>query len=335
MKLTKRVTALLMAVALCLSLLTACGSGSKHYASAGAAAPSEEMGWATDGAYDGDYVEDTENSEELEVSEAADEGDSGSVYNADDVKLIRRGNLSIESTEFDKACAKLEALVKELGGYLENHYVYQGSYSETYREASYTVRVPADQYEAFFKGVEGGEQFHVINRSESTEDVGNDYADKEAHLKALKSKRERLDKLMEQAETMEDIITIENAISDTDAQIERYSKQLTRYDRLISYSTIEVSIQQVTYLTDTEQDPFLTRLGKAFVDGMGSFGVFLQNVALLIAGNVFGILLMILLALGLVRLFKWASNNSDKPKQPKVRKKTQPESKPDTDEKQE
>lgn len=308
MKLLKKYALLLTAALFCLSTLTACGS--KNSASSGgmkggAMAPQAAPGYGiSDGAFDEaeDYIE--------EEAVADMEADPNSVYDRTDVKLIRRASVTVEATDFDAACAALEELTRQVGGYLEDTTLFQGSYGSTYRSADYTVRVPADKYDAFLKGVDGGEAFHVVEKNESTEDVGNDYADTESRLKALTIKRDRLNQLMEQAESMEDIISIENALSETEAAIEMYSSDLTRYDRLISFATIHVSVEKVTSLTDTVEDPFLARFGNAFVEGAREFWDFLQELAIWLAGNIFILAFWVLVVLLLAGLFRWIGRRS-------------------------
>lgn len=83
---------------------------------------------------------------------------------------------------------------------------------------------------------------------------------------------------------MEDIITIESAISETEWNIEDLSGTLRHYDALVDFATITVSLQEVYKYSDTEELPenFGDRLGsalsrgwKSFVDGMADFAVVL------------------------------------------------------------
>lgn len=292
MKQSRKLTALLAmltAVLFCMTMLTACGASKHDSASGGYTEDRYEP------SMNEDYGFGTE--EEVGAPEKGDGMDGETVYDRSDVKLIRRASITVEATDFDGACAALGDLVEQVGGYFENTEVYQGSSGSTYRSADYTVRVPADKYNTFLKGVDNDEAFHVTHKNESTEDVGNDYADLEARLKALKTKRDRLNELLEQAENMEDIITIEGALTDTESQIEWYSSDLTRYDRLISYATIKVTVERVSNLSDTVEDPFLSRLSKSFVEGVEDFVEFLQDLALWVAGNILGILFWIIVVL--------------------------------------
>lgn len=289
----KKPMALLLALALTLCL-AACGASSSGGTarSAGTVQQSFSAEEGTDAA-----------AETTDAGDAEEEAtDSGSVYQKDGVKLIRRASLSVEATDLDAACASLEALTEQLGGYLEDSSLYQGSYDAEYRSASYTVRVPSEQYSAFLAGVEGDEHCHLVSRDESTEDVGQAYADTETHITALKTKLKRLNELLAQAQDMEDIITIESAITEAEQELASYSSDLNRYDDLIDYATISVDIEQVEALTEATPEQFPARLAAAFLEGCGRFWDSAQDFAVWVAGNIWSILLVLLLAVLIVRL---------------------------------
>ena len=204
----KRKLSLLLCALLLVSLLTACGSSSDSAApesmSSGSAAADDvimdEMGWAADTGDSGTTVP-TEN--------------TGGSAPLDQAKIIRTATLEMETQAFDDAVAALDRLVEELGGYCESRSIRQHS---TYRSASFTVRVPAASFDAFLD--QAGQAAHVTWQDESQENVGESYYDIEARLATQRTKQERLLALLEEAATMEDIIDLENALSETELQIE-------------------------------------------------------------------------------------------------------------------
>ena len=85
------------------------------------------------------------------------------------------------------------------------------------------------------------------------------------------TKLERLQNLLAQAENMEDIITIESAISDTELEIERLTGTLRQYDSLVDYSTVYITLQEVYQLSDVEEPAtsFGSRISAAFASAGG------------------------------------------------------------------
>ena len=194
-----------------------------------------------------------------------------------DAKMIYTADMDLETREFDTASQALADLVDELGGYFESRSLNQGGY---YRSLSCTVRVPAENFRALLE--RAGETAHVTNCSDYLDNVSEAYYDQEARLSTQRTKLERLQELLSKAENMEDIITIESAISETELQIEYLTGSLRKYDSLINYSTVNLYLREVYRLSTDEEVPvtFGQRFVSAFsvgfqrgVDGLEDFAI--------------------------------------------------------------
>ena len=263
----RRLFVCFLALTMLLSL-TACGASSKTAASVDSSAndhPAESPAVTEEKGY---FDADTNGYDD----EGRDSG--GGVL--ENQKIIYTGDINLETTEFDEAVKALASLAEAKGGYLESSTV--GGGSRGYRWADYTVRVPSAQFQSFLD--QAGELAHVTWRNTNLENITETYYDTAGRLKTQQIKLERLQKLLAQAENMEDIITIESAISETEWNIENLSGTLRHYDALVDFATVTVSLQEVYKYSDTEELPenFGQRIGNAlsrgwrsFVDGMADF----------------------------------------------------------------
>ena len=235
------------AVCLALALLLAgCGGGSSargasqnaSVGNTGGATADSNMGWEMTSSGDG-----------MPAMEAESMFQGSSVYQNSGAKLIRRAELSIQTEQFDQSVETLNQLVANCGGYFEVASVYGGGRRDASasRWGEYTVRVPAEKYSQFFNST--GELGYVTSSTENSEDVGELYYDTEARLKTQRTKQERLLALLEKAETMEDIIALESALSEVEYQIEQYSSTLNRYDALIGFATFNIYLDEVGKVT--------------------------------------------------------------------------------------
>ena len=84
----------------------------------------------------------------------------------ENVKMIYRGYLYLESTAFDEAVEGLNQLVAQMGGYFESSEL--NNYSP-YRSACYVVRVPSAKYNEFCGQVGGLAQLN--SQRHTTENV--------------------------------------------------------------------------------------------------------------------------------------------------------------------
>ncbi len=278
----KKIFCLILSALLLLTLLCGCGGSSAKsesysmpsYANSGAAADyakDDGAGWLMDTAMPAEEAAKA-------VSTSARTGSSL----PENVKLIYRANIELESTEFDAALNGLDALVSEMGGYYESSNL--NNY-HSYRQGSYVVRLPAENFDAFCAAVGGLAQVNSINRS--AEDISERYYDTEARLVTQQTKLERLQDLLRQAEEMEDIITLESAISETELTIENLTGTLRKYDSLVGYSTISISLTEVYKLTEIDEPVigFGAKLAAAFRSGAKGFVNGLQNFLLSVARN--------------------------------------------------
>lgn len=186
-------------------------------------------------------------------------------------KLIKRVNLSVETKEYDSFLVNIESKINELGGYVENMDVYNGSNyhgGRSSRYANITARIPAKNLTSFVSTV--GEQSNVTNRSESVEDVTLSYVDMDSHKRMLETERDRLLDLLEQCETIEDIITVEERLTDIRYQIDSMESQLRTYDNLVDYSTLYLNISEVIDFTivDTPEKTTWERISEGFTESL-------------------------------------------------------------------
>lgn len=200
---------LLSTMLLTAALLTGCGASSstgKGAEQTPSAAP--QVNYATDDIY-------------MQEAETTAEESTGTVMGQPETdvpaganrKLIKTVDMNVETEAYDVLFPKVQTRVGELGGYIENLSEQQENYGykTNLRYVSITARIPEDKLESFMTEVAAAS--NVISRNERVEDVTLSYVDLESRKKTLVTERDRLLVLLEQAETVEDIITIEGRLS--------------------------------------------------------------------------------------------------------------------------
>lgn len=280
-KWTKWMTGILVTT-MVLVLMTGCGGSDSaepawtNSATQGAMAVRNEEAYydmdslGMDMYYDGaesEIVAASPSSGQLKESDAASQQSSR--------KLIRTVNMSVETKEYDAVMSTLEQRVTELGGYIENMDNYNGSVyngSRSSRRASMTARIPAGQLNVFLSEV--SEISNVTRRTENVQDVTLDYVDLASHKKTLQAEHDRLLELMERAEYIEDIITIEQRLSNVQYQIESMEAQLRTYDNKVDYSTVNLDVSEVQELTPVEEheETLWERISGGFMENLKKIG---------------------------------------------------------------
>lgn len=197
-------------------------------------------------------------------------------------KIITTINLEFETTEFNESIEQLMDLIEEYQAYVESSNIsYNRHYNNrSYRHGYYTIRVPQDDITSFKKDLQ--QIGNIISESTSKDDVTKSYKDIEARLKVVTVKEERLLSLMEKAEKIEDLIALENQLTEVIYEKERLNSQLMDIDDRVDYSTFILHIQEVDKLTSTEtvETSFGTRIKNAIEHSLYNFVDGLQNMVI-------------------------------------------------------
>ena len=218
-------------------------------------------------------------------------------------KLIWSATMSLQTTEFEKTCGFIKDLAVRYSAYIENETVDNGNGSATYRRsAAYTVRVPAENYNSFLSGMNDG--CYVVSLNQKMTDVSEQYFDTEQKLETLRNKHDRLEELLKQADKMEDILRIEDALTENEYQINQYQSSLNKYDSLVSYSTVKISLKEVSRPDTTigEQPGFFQKLGKSFAEGFANAGAFFENLAYWISYHIIGLIVFAAIVVAIVKI---------------------------------
>ena len=277
---------------LALSMLAGCGSAKVATESAYDAAVSDYS--AAGGVYydSGDYEYADEVSEENGPSQA-ETVEKGETTGR---KLIRNVDMDVETESFDALLASAQSQAEELGGYIESSNISNSSYASSTsaaRSARLTARIPSEKLDGYLAGI--SKQSNVTRKSESTEDVTLQYVDLQSHKKALLAEQESLLSMMEQAESIEDIIAINEQLTDVRYQIESMESQLRTYDNQVDYSTVNLYIDEVERYTPGAAKSAGARIAEGFSANIYRVGNFFKNFAI-----EFIILLPILIAVAIV-----------------------------------
>ncbi len=222
---------------------------------------------------------------------------SVSIPGTENRKIIKTYQIYSETKSYDTAVETLMRLTADCGGYVESSAVTDKSLHNTSdfynRNASYTIRVPAERAEEFVGAV--GNLLNVTSNQSHAEDVSETYYSVQARLEELQAERDSLLDILNAQETKQDYslwLTVSQRLSEVRQQIAVYQGQLNRLDSQVSYSTVELSIQEVLNYSAVANSSFGSRLGNSFVDGWKGFWSGLQDFTVWFAGAIPVLLLL-------------------------------------------
>lgn len=183
-------------------------------------------------------------------------------------KIITTVHLDFETMEFEKTRLDLNSLISKHKAYIENSNI---SHHSSYKYGEFSIRIPRENLNSFRSELQG--IGNIISENTDKTDVTKQYRDTSSRLKVITVKEERILSLLEKAEKIEDIIQLENQLSDTIYEKETLKASLLSLDDKVDYSTIYISIREVEKYRNTEtiDTSFGTKVANAIQDSAYRF----------------------------------------------------------------
>ena len=301
----KRLFTITLVLLMLLGLLAGCGAKEEAAAPAATMAAMEEIAM-----------------EEVLYDEAASTADNGGAALPENQKLIRTVYMDAETLDMDPLMGWIESRVASLGGYFEQKSIRRsgsrddGSY---YKYADLMIRIPAENLDQFVSQM--GDEANITSTSESTENVTLQYVSTQSRVTALETEQKRLLELLENAETMEDLLTIESRLTDVRWELENYASQLRVLDNQVNYSTVYLNIREVDEPTVVVERTVWQKIGDGFTKNTGrmwrglvnTFVWFITVVPYLVPLALIGGVAMLGVKLGKKRKLRKAQKESENP----------------------
>ncbi len=288
-----KLLSILLTALLLLSSLTACGSAksgmAEDYYSPNVSDKNESMGGITS---DGSTISKPESSPLYER------------------KIIRTVNMSCETKSFDAATDHIMTTLASYSGYVESSSVSGTGYRESGRTdsaryATYTLRIPAENLDAYLAALRADEGIRIIKQSSSSNEITGAYYDITTRIATLETERDALQQMLAGFTDYSDIdamLSVQERLYNVIEEIEALKTQLSIYDDKVDLSTVELSLSEVFTYTEAATPTFGERIGEAFTESWRSFATGCQNFAvvfisaiptLLVLGVITGVVLAI------------------------------------------
>lgn len=243
-------------------VLAGCGSSKSssdtgYYTEEAAAAEEPMYDYATDAAYaTEEYAADSNEAASTETG-----GEAISV--ADNRKLIRNVDMSVETEDLNEMLKSVNDRISEYGGYAEYSTIDTGY-------ANIKARIPSTKLDAFVNNVAA--LSNVTSKTESAEDITLQYVDTKSRVESLQIEQERLNELLAEADNIETVIALENRLSEVRYELQSYESQLRTYDNLVDFSTVQIYINEVRAYTPTVEASRWEKMTSGFADSLYGVG---------------------------------------------------------------
>ena len=301
----------ILVIILCLGLLAGCGGASK-----GAVADTDALRGALNDAAEGVVEYSTEIGTSLSGA-----GTANTQPATTSQKLIRRIRLEAETEDLDALLEAITEKINQLGGYIEQQEIYHGSPSAQgrYRRGTLTIRIPAEKLNEFVDKVT--EQSNIISSNETSDDVTLRYVAIQSRISALETEQTRLLELLAKAESTQDLLEIEERLTEVRTELEDITSQLRVMDNQVNYGTVTLTVSEVKEYTVIEVEPETVwqRIGTGFTKSLKSIGKGFTELFVWVVTNLPHLVLWAIAGFGIwtvirIRLKKKKAKKENNPK---------------------
>lgn len=227
--------------------------------------------------------------------------------------LVYRGELSIDTLDFNTSVNDFKALLNEKGGFIESESYkdnrstsgyYAIEESEKHNVYSARVRIPSAEYDAVMNSA--GSFGDVRNKSSNATNVTQQYGTYKSQLEIYEAEYKRYLALLETATEEEYALLIENELFDVQLQIASLKSNITNLENDVAYSYIDVTIKEVSKYEDAPKktDTFGDRFKNTCKDSWEKFLEALEDLLFFIILNVYYLVIIAAIIIAIIIVIK-------------------------------
>ncbi len=218
-------------------------------------------------------------------------------------KLIYIGEMEIESEQFEADYAALKEQVSAMGGYLAGETLSGTApvaYGDAGRYGELVARIPTERFQAFLD--DAGSRMDIVRRHVDVQDITEYYYDNEARIALLETRYAKLEEHLRSAERMEDIIALEQEMSEILSELDELKGTRRHLDHQVAYSTLTIEVREVVRSSGVaaSRKGVGSRMGEAFNGTLRAIGVFFENAAVFLVGALPLLLILAVIALAVL-----------------------------------
>jgi hypothetical protein len=178
-----------------------------------------------------------------DAGQSTGDGSAGASADVQSRAIIRTGTIRLEVENATKTRDRLETRVTELGGYTSGSELQARSRNDrTWHEGYVVVRIPSENFSQMLEAAR--ERGTVRSENTETEDVTDRLVDLNARLENLRAERDRLRTLYNRSNSTEDVLAVQERLSDVQGEVERLEAQKRSLADQVAFSTLRVELRE-------------------------------------------------------------------------------------------
>ena len=180
-------------------------------------------------------------------------------------KIIKDGRLSLRVSDLENSKVRVDTIVQHHGGYYANEKLINTDWETSYH---LNIRIPSENFTRFISDIETGDG-EILIKEINARDVTDQFIDLETRLENKRNYLKRYNDLLLKANSIKEILEIEEKIRALEEEIESATGQLKYLSDQVDYSTLDLTIstQKNFKYSPENRDKFTERLKQSLSKG--------------------------------------------------------------------
>ena len=170
-------------------------------------------------------------------------------------EIIRNADIALGVDDVRAAVVQVNGIAQSAGGRISQQSEYAEGESVS---ANLTLRVPAERLDGVMGQLSALGDVHSVNIT--TEDVTTQAVDLDARIAALETSVDRLQELLAEATSTQDLIEIERELSARQAELDSLTAQRAALSEAVALSTVTVWLSPASSVAEFTPPGFVTGL---------------------------------------------------------------------------
>ena len=187
-----------------------------------------------------------------------------------DRKIIRNGELTLETESPTEGLRKITAVAESHGGFVVTSEFKQNPVAagaKPSQSVTVVARVPASQFASALDQIRNAGE-RLIQEKVSGQDVSEEYLDVEARLRNKKALEGQFLEIMKQARKVEDALDVQSQLADVRTEIERLEGRRRFLENQAALSTITTTLQMPQPIIAATTSGFGATIKRTFGDAV-------------------------------------------------------------------
>jgi hypothetical protein len=160
-----------------------------------------------------------------------------------DRMIIRNASITLQVTNVESMLATVRGITDGAGGLV---FASSTSFDGDNQIATITLDVPAEKFDQVVNSLRSAPGVKKVqSEAVASQDVTDEYVDLQSKLKSLNASQDRLLELIKGATNINDILTLDDHLTDIQSQIDQINGRINYIDKKTSFSRITLTLSPV------------------------------------------------------------------------------------------